>query len=398
MTSQPPQPPGGYGQQPGEGGDERRPDDGRTAPGQPDQPGYGQLPPPYGQPQYGQPPYGQPGYGQQPYGQPGYGQQPGYGVQPYGQSPSGQPPYGQPQYGQSPQGQPQYGQAQYGQPQYGQQPWEQSYGQAPYGQPQYAPPPGYAQPPGYGQPPYGQQPPWGQPYGQQPPWAPPGYGQPYGRPPGSGTQVGFDRSRLHRADLLVAVSTLLFLLFAVLPWFTFDFGFGFSESINGFDLGLVTTAAALLVLATVWSLLPAFVGMRLPFPRGAVTVGLTALAFLLTVVEWLTTFEGGFSIFALLTVLASAAALAFAVLGLLRELNARPAAAGGWASQQPGGPWAQHQPAGHGQQDPATAEQSLPPAPEQPHPTRPDPATPSADRDHGPDRPGGSTASGAGSA
>lgn len=384
MTSQPPQPPGGYGHRPGEGGDERRPDDGRTAPGQPDPAGYGQQPPPYGQPpqygqpQYGQPQYGQPAHGQHPYGPPGYAQQPGYGPQ---------PPYGQPPYGQAPHGQPQYGQAPYGQ-----QPWEQPYGQPPYGQPQYAPPPGY------GQPPYGQQPPWGQPYGQQPPWTPPGYGQPYRRPPGSGTQVGFDRSRLHRTDLLVAVSTLLFLLFAVLPWFTFDFGFGFSESINGFDLGLVTTAAALLVVATVWSLLPAFVGMRLPFPRGAVTVGLTALAFLLTVVEWLTTFEGGFSLFALLTVLAAAAALAFAVLALLRELNARPAPAGGWASQQPGGPWAPDQPAGHGQQAPATAEQPLPPAPEQPRRIPPDPAVPPADRDRGPDRPGGSTASGAGSA
>ena len=374
MTSQPPQPPGGYGHQPGEGGDERRPDDGRTAPGQPDRPGYGQQPPPYGQP---------PQYGQPQYGQPGYGQQPGYG---------GQSSYGQPPYGQAPHGQPQYGQAPYGQ-----QPWEQPYGQSPYGQPQYAPPPGY------GQSPYGQQPPWGQPYGQPPPWVPPGYGQQHGRPPGSGTQVGFDRSRLHRTDLLVAVSTLLFLLFAVLPWFTFDFGFGFSESINGFDLGLVTTAAALLVLATVWSLLPAFVGMRLPFPRGAVTVGLTALAFLLTVVEWLTTFEGGFSLFALLTVLAAAAALAFAVLALLRELNPRPAPAGSWASQQPGGPWAPDQ-QGHGQQAPATAEQPLPQAPEQPHRISPDPAVPPVDRDgdgdgdRGPDRPGGSTASGAGSA
>jgi uncharacterized RDD family membrane protein YckC len=57
------------------------------------QPGYGQQPPPYGQPQ-------QPGYGQQPpYGQsqqPGYGQQPpGYGQQPYGQQPYGQQPYAQ---------------------------------------------------------------------------------------------------------------------------------------------------------------------------------------------------------------------------------------------------------------------------------------------------------------
>lgn len=47
-------------------------------PGQfcPQQPPYGQQPPPYGQPPYGQPPYGQPPYGQPPYGQPPYGQPP----------------------------------------------------------------------------------------------------------------------------------------------------------------------------------------------------------------------------------------------------------------------------------------------------------------------------------
>jgi uncharacterized membrane protein YhaH (DUF805 family) len=60
--------------------------------------------------------YGQPqAYGQQPYGQPGYGQQP-YGQQPYGQSGYGQPQPQQPGYGQQ---QPGYGQ-QPQQPGYGQ--------------------------------------------------------------------------------------------------------------------------------------------------------------------------------------------------------------------------------------------------------------------------------------
>jgi hypothetical protein len=109
MTSQPPHPPGGYGQ-----------------------PGFGQQP---GQPGYGE----QPGYGQQP-AQPQYGQQPGYGApsQPYGQ----QPPYGQPGYGQ----QPAYGQPVTGQPNYGQQP---PYGQPPYGQQQYGQDP-YGRPAGTG--------------------------------------------------------------------------------------------------------------------------------------------------------------------------------------------------------------------------------------------------------
>jgi hypothetical protein len=85
---------------------------------------------------YGPPQPGQPSYGQQP-GQPSYGQQPG---QPYGE-----PPYGQPSYGQQP------GQS-YGQPSYGQQPG-QPYGPA-YGQPPqpYGPPPGYGPPPAYGPP------------------------------------------------------------------------------------------------------------------------------------------------------------------------------------------------------------------------------------------------------
>lgn len=82
-SSQPPQPPGGYGPPPQSG-----------------QPGYGQpgFPPPGpGQPAYGQqpggPPPGQPAYGQQPPPAPGqspYGPPPGYGQQP------GHQPYGQP--------------------------------------------------------------------------------------------------------------------------------------------------------------------------------------------------------------------------------------------------------------------------------------------------------------
>jgi hypothetical protein len=110
MTSQPPQPPGGYGQ-PGFGQQPGQPGQ------QPAQPGYGQQPPYGQQPSYGQ----QPGYGapsqpsgqQSPYGQPGYGQQPAYGQPapgpqaPYGQQPAyGQPPYGQPPYGQQPYGRP----------------------------------------------------------------------------------------------------------------------------------------------------------------------------------------------------------------------------------------------------------------------------------------------------
>ena len=366
MTSQPPQQPGGYGHQPGEGEDAGRPtagsppDGGQSAPGQA-QPWYGQQSPSYGQPGYGQ----QPGYGA-PYGQPGYGP-PSYG----------QPSYGEPGYGQ----QTGYG---YGQPGHGAQ-YPQAYGQPPYGQSPWGQP-------GHGQPAYGQQAPWGQPYGQQPPAQ-----QPWAPPARSGTPAGLDRKRVHRGDWLVTLCAVAFLLFAALPWFTFDFGFGFSESINGFDFSLVTTAAVLLVLAAVWSLLPAVVDLGLPFPRGFVTVGLTSLALLLTLVEWLTTFEGGFSPFALLTFLTAAAAVVVAVLTLLRQPHSRPVTTPGgtsWPTQQTGQPGQPWQPAPYGQQQPPDA---VPSAPEQSPPTPPGSATPPSESDRDPRRPGGSTASGAGS-
>jgi glucose dehydrogenase len=189
----------------------------------------------------------------------------------------------------------------------------------------------------------------------------------------------------------VALCAVAFVLFAALPWFTFDFGFGFAESINGFDFWLVTIAAVLLALAAVWSLLPAVVDLGLPFPRGSVTVGLTSLALLLTLVEWLTTFEGGFSLFALLTVLTAAAAVAVAVLTLVRQphgsAGAVPAGTSRPAPQpqswRPAGPQS-----GYGQP---------PSAPVQSPPDLPGSAAPPSGGEPGSGRPDGSTASGAGS-
>jgi hypothetical protein len=227
--------------------------------------------------------------------------------------------------------------------------------------------------------------PGGQPYGQQPPagpWA----------PSRSGPQVGLDRRRLGRGDWLVAACAVAFVLFAALPWFTFDFGFGFAESVNGFDFWLVTTAAGLLVLAAVWSLLPAVVDLGLPFPRGSVTVGLTSLALLLTLVQWLSTFEGGFSLFAMLTVLTAAAAAVVAVLTLVRRPHAGVGAAPAgtsWPAPPPGQPW---QPAG-----PQPGYGQPPSAPVPPPPDPPGSAAPPPGDEPGPGRAGGSTASGAGS-
>jgi hypothetical protein len=330
MTSQPPPPPGeqgqpGYGSQPGQepryGGQ----------PGSGPDPRLGQQPPPPG---YGPQPGGQQaGYGQPPYGQPPYPQQPGYGQPPYPQ----QPGYGQQPHGQQP---------------YGQQP---GYAPNPYGQqPGYAPNP-YGQQPGYGQPPYGQQP-------------------GYGRPAGSGSSVGFDLKKLELADYVVAGGTLLFLVLAFFPWYQIDDAFfGSDISFSGWQSGQVTTAVFLFLLATVWALLPAFIDLKLGFPRSAITVGLAALGFLFALLGWLDSFSEGFSfsVWALLGFLAAAAILVFAVLRLLPELRNRPAAGGGPANATQ---WANQQAPQFGGQQGAPGPQQPPygyPAPQQPYGQQP---------------------------
>ena len=311
-----------------------------------------------------QPPPGDPSpeHGQQP----GYGPQPGYGQQPspgYGQQPSGQPSYGQqPPPGYAPQ--PGYGQPGYGQP----------------GQPQ----PGYAQPgqpqPGYGQPGYGQ-PGYGQPgYGQ-----PPGVPHQYGAPAGTGGGVSFDAKKLTMASYVIAGGAVLFLILSFFSWFRF-LGVG----ISGWASGNVKTAFFLFLLAAVWAVLPAFVDLKVGFPRSWVTVGLAALGFLLALFAWFDTFSFDFSIWALLGVLTAAAILLFAVLALLPELRNRPVLPSGlanaaqWANrpapefgQQPGTPG--HHPGQQPGQHPGYA---APPAQYTPPPTSP----------------GGATASGEGSA
>ena len=181
----------------------------------------------------------------------------------------------------------------------------------------------------------------------QPPLTPPGQPGPQpghaGPPPGqaswgqSGTpaaggapaaaRTGFDPGKLRLADYAVAAGTLLYLIFMIIPWYSvdgFDLGGGYSVpgvSVNGFDSGTLTFAFVLLLAATVWALLPAFADVKVPFPRSFVTVGLAALAFLLTLIEWLSTFDAGFTLMGLLTFLSSVAVLAFAVLRLLPDLK-----------------------------------------------------------------------------
>jgi hypothetical protein len=151
--------------------------------------------------------------------------------------------------------------------------------------------------------------------------------------------------RLNLADLAVVAGALLYLVFALIPWFSvggIDFGGGFSSpgfSINGFDFGMVTLAFILLLAAAVWAVLPALTDVPVPVPRAALTAGLAALAFLLTLIEWLRTSDLGFSVMALLTVLAAAATLGFALLRLLPEMRRSNlprglANAAQWANQQ----------------------------------------------------------------
>ena len=215
--------------------------------------------------------------------------------------------------------------------------------------PPSGPPPGYAQqpPPGFGQPPppgYGQ-PPLPPGYGQPPP--PPGYGHaqpagqnPSGQPQDTGSAVSFDARKLTLASYVIAGLTVLYLVFALFPWFDFGVNLpGVDDSISGFSLsGNVTTAFVLFLLATAWALLPAFTTMELGFPRAWITVGLALLGFLLTLIAWLKTFQndvrGGtnFSIWALLGMLTATAILVFAVLTLLPELRNRPELPGGLAN------------------------------------------------------------------
>jgi hypothetical protein len=139
-----------------------------------------------------------------------------------------------------------------------------------------------------------------------------------------------DLHRLRPVDGVVAAGTLLYLVFALLPWYTvdaFDLGFAYrfpAVSANGFDSGLIVIAFLLLLLAAGWALLPAVAEVLLPVPRSLVTVGLSVLAVLLTVIEWLSDLDNGFTAMGLLALVAAVLVLASAVRGLVSELRSDP--------------------------------------------------------------------------
>jgi hypothetical protein len=157
-----------------------------------------------------------------------------------------------------------------------------------------------------------------------------------GEPPAVRSSRDHGAPRL--ADLAVAVGALLYLVCALVAWYrvdAFDLGSGYrvpAVSVNGFDSGMVVLAFVLLVLAAAWALLPAFADVRVPFPRAVLTVALAALAFLLTLFEWLSDLDIGFSPMGFLTLMASLAVLAFAALRLVPPVGGGGAVPGGLAA------------------------------------------------------------------
>jgi hypothetical protein len=160
----------------------------------------------------------------------------------------------------------------------------------------------------------------------------------------SATGTGVDLGRLRPADHAVAAGTLLYLIFMLIPWFSidgFDLGSGYripGISVNGFDSGVLTVAFLLLLVASAWTLLPAFVDVPVPFPRAVITLVLAAPAAVLTLIEWLTTLDIGFTLMGLLTFLSSVAVLAVAALRLLPELRDGRSLPGGPAGHGDAGP------------------------------------------------------------
>jgi hypothetical protein len=140
------------------------------------------------------------------------------------------------------------------------------------------------------------------------------------------------------ADYVIAAGALLFFILALFPWWSYgDDLFGYS--LSGFDDGTVSTAFLLFLLAAVWTVLPAFVDLRLGFPRGWITVGLAALGFVLTLFAWIESMSVSFQVWPLLGLLTAGVILLFAILSLLPQLRNRPAVPAGlagaaqWANQ-----------------------------------------------------------------
>ncbi|WP_222194183.1 hypothetical protein [Modestobacter italicus] len=157
---------------------------------------------------------------------------------------------------------------------------------------------------------------------------PPGPARGAPRPVGRVTRARrLGRRVLSRPRLVVPAAALLYLVGMSLPWFRMPGSGGRAAlTVNGFDAGMLVAAAGALGLAAVWAVLPGRVLPRLPFPAPLVTAGLTVLCLLLTVPEWLTTSDRGFTWAGLLTVLSAAAAAAAALTAAVAAVRSWPPA------------------------------------------------------------------------
>jgi hypothetical protein len=172
---------------------------------------------------------------------------------------------------------------------------------------------------------------------RQPPW-PTGSGA---SPPG---RRSFDPRALRITDYAVAGGTLLYLVMALLPWVDIAAYLGIElpgvdTTVSGFAFsGLVWLGFVLLLLAAGWTVLPALVDVPLGFPRGSITVGLAAMAFVLTLVAWTRSLGYGFEVWALIGLLTAAGITLLTVLALLRDLRAGASRPSGGAAAPEGPP------------------------------------------------------------
>jgi hypothetical protein len=218
--------------------------------------------------------------------------------------------------------------------------------------------------------------------------------------------MAFDLKKLRMADYVIAGGAILYLIFAIFPWFDYSYYyFGiknatfFNDSLSGFGSGLVTSSFVLFLLAALWAVLPAVYNLRVNFARGFITVGLSALGLVLTLLAWIKSLGGGFFIFALLGFVVAVVITLVAVLSLLPEMgNRRPlpgalAGAAQWANQQapdlttafggsrgapgqPGQPGHMGQPGHPGQPGPGYGQPAAPPSYGAPAPGAPGSAPP----------------------
>jgi hypothetical protein len=208
-----------------------------------------------------------------------------------------------------------------------------------------------------------------------------------------------DLKKLRLADYVIAGGTVLYLIFAILPWVDFGDYFGLDvpgDSISGFSFsGLVTFSFVLFLLATAWTALPAFTDVKLGFPRSWVTVGLAGLGLLLTLIAWIRSLSFSFQIWPLLALVAAVVITLFAFLALLPELRNRPALPGGPANAAQ---WANQPAPEFGQQGRSPAHPTPPPAqpgPPQPYgAATPPPGDPAGSPAGDPAAPGGPAAPG----